>query len=247
MLRPWALRNPSDAEARLVAANLAVQLERADDAIQLLSGMPESDPAIRLLHGKALVLKKDGPGAVALLTPLLANHPAGDGPRGAALPRRGPAAGRPAGRGHQADRRQDRGAPRARAAPRPRPAPGRQRRRRRRHPEAAGRQAPRERQRDRRSAPGGGDRHGVRRAAGGRREGRGGGAVLREVDRLLPAQPRRLEGARPGARRRRPQGGGPEGAGPGGRAGQGPRQARRGPAAPARRPPLRRRRRGAAR
>ena len=77
MLRPWVLRNPSDAEARLVAANLAVQLERADDAMQLLSGMPDSDPAIRLLRGKALVLKKDGPGAVALLTPLVANHPKG--------------------------------------------------------------------------------------------------------------------------------------------------------------------------
>ena len=39
--------------------------------------MPESDPAIRLLRGKALVLKKDGPGAVALLNPLLAKHPQG--------------------------------------------------------------------------------------------------------------------------------------------------------------------------
>lgn len=77
MLRPWVLRNPSDVEARLVASNLAVQLERADDALQLLSGMPENDPAIRLLRGKALVLKKDGPGAVALLTPLLTKHPQG--------------------------------------------------------------------------------------------------------------------------------------------------------------------------
>jgi len=77
MLRPWALRNPSDLEARLMAANLAVQLERGDDALQLLSGRPDTDPAIRLLHGKALVLKKDGPGAVALLKPLLAKHPAG--------------------------------------------------------------------------------------------------------------------------------------------------------------------------
>jgi tetratricopeptide (TPR) repeat protein len=77
MLRPWVLRNPSDDEARLVASNLAVQLERGDDAIQLLSGLSESEPAIRLLRGKALVLKKDGPGAVALLKPLLANHPQG--------------------------------------------------------------------------------------------------------------------------------------------------------------------------
>ncbi|MFL6236392.1 MAG: tetratricopeptide repeat protein [Thermoanaerobaculia bacterium] len=77
MLRPWALHNPNDTEARLVAANLAVQLERGDDAIQLLSNFPDSEPAVRLLHGKALVLKKDGPGAVALLKPLLAQHPQG--------------------------------------------------------------------------------------------------------------------------------------------------------------------------
>ena len=77
MLRPWALHNPNDTEARLMAANLAVQLERGDDAIQLLSNFPDSEPAIRLLHGKALVLKKDGPGAVALLKPLLAKHPQG--------------------------------------------------------------------------------------------------------------------------------------------------------------------------
>jgi predicted Zn-dependent protease len=77
MLRPWALHNPSDVEARLMAANLAVQLERGDDAIQLLSNFQDSDPAVRLLRGKALVLKKDGPGALALLKPLLAKHPQG--------------------------------------------------------------------------------------------------------------------------------------------------------------------------
>jgi Flp pilus assembly protein TadD len=77
MLRPWALRNPNDTEARLVAANLAVQLERGDDAIQLLANFPDSEPAVRLLRGKALVLKKDGPGAVALLKPLLTKHPQG--------------------------------------------------------------------------------------------------------------------------------------------------------------------------
>lgn len=77
MLRPWALRNPADTEARLMAANLAVQLERPDDALQLLSGMSDTEPAVRLLHGKALVLKKDGPGAVTLLKQLAAKHPPG--------------------------------------------------------------------------------------------------------------------------------------------------------------------------
>ncbi|MEA2603044.1 MAG: hypothetical protein QOF89_4036 [Acidobacteriota bacterium] len=77
MLRPWALRNPSDRDARLLAATLALTLERPDDATELLVGQPENDPAIRLLRGRIQVLKKDGPGAVALLQPLLANHPQG--------------------------------------------------------------------------------------------------------------------------------------------------------------------------
>ena len=76
MLRPWALHNPQDGDARLMAANLALQLERSDDAAQLLAGMADA-PAIRLLNGKVKILKKDGPGAVALLKPLLANHPQG--------------------------------------------------------------------------------------------------------------------------------------------------------------------------
>lgn len=76
MLRPWALHNPTDGDARLMAANLALQLERPDDAAQFLAGMADA-PAIRLLNGKVKILKKDGPGAVALLKPLLANHPEG--------------------------------------------------------------------------------------------------------------------------------------------------------------------------
>ena len=76
MLRPWALRNPADADARLLAASLAVQLERPDDAEQLLQGSPEGDPALQLLRGRIRVLRGDGPGALALLKPVLANHPA---------------------------------------------------------------------------------------------------------------------------------------------------------------------------
>jgi len=77
MLRPWALRNPEDTDARLMAASLALQLERPDAAAELIKGLPETEPALRLLRGKILVQKKDGPGAVALLRPLLANHPQG--------------------------------------------------------------------------------------------------------------------------------------------------------------------------
>jgi tetratricopeptide (TPR) repeat protein len=77
MLHPWALRNPTDADARLMAANLALTLERPDEAAEMLVGQPENDPAIRLLQGRVRVQKKDGPGAVVLLQPLLANHPKG--------------------------------------------------------------------------------------------------------------------------------------------------------------------------
>ena len=77
MLRPWALRNPEDVDARLMAASLALQLERPDAAAELIAGLPENEPALRLLRGKILVQKKDGAGAVALLQPLLANHPQG--------------------------------------------------------------------------------------------------------------------------------------------------------------------------
>jgi Flp pilus assembly protein TadD len=76
LLRPWVLRNPTDADARILAATLAVQLERPDEAEQMLTGMPENDPALQLLRGRARVQKGDAKGALALLTPVLANHPA---------------------------------------------------------------------------------------------------------------------------------------------------------------------------
>ncbi|HVT57733.1 MAG TPA: tetratricopeptide repeat protein [Thermoanaerobaculia bacterium] len=79
MLRPWVIHNPNDGEARLVAASLALQLERPAEAQQLISGMAPNDPAIRLLHGEILVQQGDGKGAVALLAPLLpeSQHPKG--------------------------------------------------------------------------------------------------------------------------------------------------------------------------
>ena len=77
LLRPWSLRNPADGEARLTAAALALQLERPADAEQLIEGMDPNDPAIHLVRGKILVQKGDGKGAVTLLAPLMAHHPAG--------------------------------------------------------------------------------------------------------------------------------------------------------------------------
>jgi Flp pilus assembly protein TadD len=77
LLRPWSLANPRDQEARLAAASLALQLERPQESEELLLNLPQGDPAIRLLRGRAQVMKGDGPGALALLEPLQAKHPAG--------------------------------------------------------------------------------------------------------------------------------------------------------------------------
>lgn len=77
LLRPWALRHASDGDVRLMAASLALVLERPQEAEEVLSGLSESDPAIRLLRGKALVQKGDGAGAVAMLQPLMTKHPEG--------------------------------------------------------------------------------------------------------------------------------------------------------------------------
>jgi tetratricopeptide (TPR) repeat protein len=76
-LRPWVLAEPSDGDARVAAAGLAVQLERPAEALQLLDGLDTAAPALRLLRGRALVQAGKPADAVALLRPLLANHPEG--------------------------------------------------------------------------------------------------------------------------------------------------------------------------
>jgi Flp pilus assembly protein TadD len=77
LLAPWAMRNPQDGDARLMAASLALVLERPDEAETLLAGLSADDPAIRLLRGRALAQKGSGKEAVALLKPLLDKHPQG--------------------------------------------------------------------------------------------------------------------------------------------------------------------------
>jgi Flp pilus assembly protein TadD len=77
MLRPWSLANPTDGEALLTAAALALLLERPGEAEQMIAGMPQDDPAIVLMRAKILIQKGDGAPAAKLLTPLLMNHPQG--------------------------------------------------------------------------------------------------------------------------------------------------------------------------
>lgn len=77
VLRPYALRDPQDLESRMTAATLALRLERPMEAEDLLSGLPEKEPAIQLLRAQARIQRRDGKTALALLQPLEKNHPAG--------------------------------------------------------------------------------------------------------------------------------------------------------------------------
>ena len=74
LLRPWTLVHADDGEARMVAASLAITLERPREARELLEGLADS-PAVRLLAARVRVLEGDGPGALALVQPALAQHP----------------------------------------------------------------------------------------------------------------------------------------------------------------------------
>jgi predicted Zn-dependent protease len=75
LLRPWALRD-SDLETKLIGATLALRLERPVEAEEILSGLPEKEPAIQLLRAQARIQRGDGKAALALLQPLEKNHPA---------------------------------------------------------------------------------------------------------------------------------------------------------------------------
>lgn len=76
LLRPWALAHPEDREARLAAAFGALELHRAPEARELLTGLPEDDPRVRLLRGRLQLEEGDPRGAIATLTPLLEGPPA---------------------------------------------------------------------------------------------------------------------------------------------------------------------------
>ncbi|MDX1630480.1 MAG: tetratricopeptide repeat protein [Thermoanaerobaculia bacterium] len=71
LLKPWALRHPDDTEARLTAARLAVKLRRPRDAEQLLGDLPQSEPRVRILWGKLLLMRDEPRGALSTLEPLL--------------------------------------------------------------------------------------------------------------------------------------------------------------------------------
>ena len=71
LLYPWAQAHPEDEEARLAATLNALQLERAPEAEELLSDLPQENPGVRLLWGRLLMLKGDPWGAIGYLQPLV--------------------------------------------------------------------------------------------------------------------------------------------------------------------------------
>ncbi|HYO14920.1 MAG TPA: tetratricopeptide repeat protein [Thermoanaerobaculia bacterium] len=75
LLRPWALANPQDEEARLAAAFCALELNRPPEARELLNGLKEDNPRVRLLLGKLLLLEGDPRTAISTLEPLLKGGP----------------------------------------------------------------------------------------------------------------------------------------------------------------------------
>ncbi|HEX3131176.1 MAG TPA: tetratricopeptide repeat protein [Thermoanaerobaculia bacterium] len=75
-LRPWAIASPNDMEVRIIAATLALRLERPAEADALLSGLAENEPAIQLLRAQARIQRGDGKGALVILAPIEKNHPA---------------------------------------------------------------------------------------------------------------------------------------------------------------------------
>ena len=75
-LRPWAMSDPNDLEVRMIAATLALRLERPAEADEILAGLPEKEPAIQLLRAQARIQRGDGKGALAILQPIEKDHPA---------------------------------------------------------------------------------------------------------------------------------------------------------------------------
>lgn len=75
LLRPWALANPEDEEARLAAAFCALELNRPPEARELLNGLKEDNPRVRLLRGKLVLLEGDPRTAISTLEPLLKGGP----------------------------------------------------------------------------------------------------------------------------------------------------------------------------
>jgi Flp pilus assembly protein TadD len=77
LLRGWVRERADDLEARLAAAHSALRLRRSPDAEELLAGLSEEEPKVRLLRGELLMLQRKPADALVMLRPLLENPDAG--------------------------------------------------------------------------------------------------------------------------------------------------------------------------
>jgi Flp pilus assembly protein TadD len=70
-LRPWVEAHPDDQASRLSAAYDALELNRPREAADLLAGLPENEPRVRLLKGRVQLLQSEPRQAVTTLEALL--------------------------------------------------------------------------------------------------------------------------------------------------------------------------------
>lgn len=75
LLRPWVQNRPDDEEARRAAALCAIQLRRLPEAEELLSELPQAEPATGLLWGRLLLLKGEPHAAIGVVQPLVDDAP----------------------------------------------------------------------------------------------------------------------------------------------------------------------------
>ncbi|HEV2853775.1 MAG TPA: tetratricopeptide repeat protein [Thermoanaerobaculia bacterium] len=75
LLLPWAKAHPEDQEARISALYGAIELDRSPEAGELLKGLPQDDPRVRLLSARLQLLLQKPREAIALLEPLLKGGP----------------------------------------------------------------------------------------------------------------------------------------------------------------------------
>lgn len=75
LLLPWAKAHPEDQEARISAAYGAIELDRSPEAQELLSGLPQDDPRVRLLSARLRLLQQNPRDAITMLESLLKTAP----------------------------------------------------------------------------------------------------------------------------------------------------------------------------
>lgn len=75
LLLPWCKAHPEDQEARISAAYGAIELDRPPEAQELLSGLPQDDPRVRLLSARLQLLLQKPRESIAILEPLLKTAP----------------------------------------------------------------------------------------------------------------------------------------------------------------------------